>query len=148
MDFKQFAKAMEQRAFNVISNANEIKKDAALQLVKTAAETTPVDTGEAISGWIVGINEARPDKVKPHAPGLMGSTHSENIRATVAAAQVVLDTVLPGDAVHVTNNASHIQDLEDGKSPQNSNMTGQAIAAAKSLIKGRTLLGRPNGRPT
>lgn len=148
MDFKQFAKAMEQRAFNVIANANELKKDVALQLVTTLAEVTPVDTGEAISGYIVGINDAPTQRLPPYVPGKLGSTQGENIRATIAAAKVVLDTVLPGDTLHVTNNAAHIMDLEDGKSPQGANMTGQAIGAAKSIIKGRKLLGRPNGRPT
>lgn len=149
MDFKQFAKLMEQRADNIVKNANNVKKQVATVLVETLAYTTPVDEGVAVSNWLVGVNEPRTETIPAHNPGVSRSTRPENIRATIGNAKAIIDTVMPGDVVHVSNSVPYIFDLNRGTSGQAPNgMTKQSIAKAKTIIKGAKLLGKPNGRST
>lgn len=148
MDFKQFAKLMEQRADNIIENTNELKKEVSTQLVTALAEFTPMDTGKASSNWLVGVNSPRTEQIEAHSPGTSRSTRPQNIRATIDSAKVILDTVAPGDQVHVSNNTDYIKDLERGTSGQApTGMVKQSIDRARSVIKGRKLLGKRNGRP-
>lgn len=143
MNLKKFASLMEGRATLLIQNTNELKKDVADTLITALAETTPVDVGTAISNWQVGLGDAVANTVSAQVPGHKGSTWEPNVRGTLADATMRIDTALPGEAIHVTNNLDYIDDLEGGSSPQaRDGMVKQAKAKARQKLKGVTLLGR------
>lgn len=149
MDFKQFAKLMGQRADNLQHSVTELQKDVAQELLIALAETTPVDTGNAVSNYQVGINGAVGTPIGPHVPGKRQSTRGENIRATISNGSAILDTVGPGDSIHITNNTDYIRDLDRGTSAQApTGMSKQAIARARKKLIGVKLLGKPYVRST
>lgn len=143
MNLKQFARRMEGRASQLEDNANGLKKDVAILLMSELSNTTPVDTGNAVSNWQVGLGAAVGTERGPHAPGYKGSTQQANVRATIAEAAMVIDTALPGESIHVSNNADYIGDLDRGTSGQApTGMTKAAKAKAKALIIGSQITGR------
>ena len=143
MNLKQFARRMEGRASQLEENANSLKKDVAILLVTELGETTPVDTGNAVSNWQVGLGAPVGNERTPHSPGNKGSTQQANVRATIAEAAMVIDTALPNENIHITNNTDYIRDLDRGTSAQaRTGMTKAAKAKAKALIKRGQLTGR------
>lgn len=143
MNLKQFAKKMEGRAALLQSNSNELKKDVAETLLDELTKTTPVDIGRAISNWQVGLGDAVSGSVSAQFPGSKGSTWDANVRGTLADGTMRIDTALPNEAIHVSNNLSYIGDLERGTSPQaRDGMVKQAVAKARQKLKNANLLGR------
>jgi hypothetical protein len=143
MNLKKFAQLMEGRASLLQSNVNELKKDVAETFITEVANTTPVDVGTAISNWQVGLGDAPTTTLSAHSPGNKGSTWNANVRGTLADATMRIDTALPGEDIHVTNNLDYIDDLEQGYSPQAPDgMVEQAKAKARKKLKGVSLLGR------
>lgn len=143
MNLKKFAQLMEGRATLLVTNANELKKDVAETFVTAVAQTTPVDVGTAISNWQIGLGDAPTSVLSAQDPGVKGSTWGANVRGTLADATMRIDTALPGEAIHVTNNLDYIVDLEDGTSPQAPRgMVDQAKEQARKKLKGVSLLGR------
>ena len=89
----------------IVKESNRITLDMGDKLTRT----TPVDTGFAAASWIPSV--ASPAKGVGGAPG------SPNTAAASAGqAQVATNTNLT--TLHVTNNVSYIQKLNDGHSEQ------------------------------
>jgi hypothetical protein len=57
----QLAKEMRDLAAAVPARANEIKQQVARTINFDLLETTPVDTGLAMSNWIVNLDQASTD---------------------------------------------------------------------------------------
>ena len=142
MDFHQFAALMEQRASDLPLRVNEIKKQAASILVTRLVYNTPVDTSQALSNYLVGINSPVRYMVPARVPGTKGSTAAASSAQTIQDAESVIAMSLPGDEIYVTNSADYILDLEDGYSPQAPDgMIDNAMSDAREYLKGVKLLG-------
>lgn len=142
MNLKKFAQLMEGRATLLEQNSNELKKDVAETLLTELTQTTPVDIGTAISNWQVGLGDPVTSTVSAQVPGHKGSTWEANVRGTLADGTMRIDTALPGEEIHVTNNLDYIDDLERGSSPQSRDMAKNATEKARQKLNGVTLLGK------
>ncbi|WPK40874.1 tail completion or Neck1 protein [Pseudomonas phage Knedl] len=142
MNLKQFAAKMKKTASDMEYNIVEIKREVAVVVLTELANTTPVDTGLAVSNWRVAINQPVAYLIAPHAPGKYQSTRPANVRATIAQGVQMLDTLIGEDVVHIGNNLSYITDLDEGWSPQApEGMTKNAIAKGIEAMHKVKLIG-------
>lgn len=93
---------------------NEATKEVAIEILSVAASNTPVDTTKAISNWQIGVGSAPSGVVPPHVPGSAGSTKGQSLAITVDKGKAKLVNRKVGSDIHVTNNADHIDGLNDG----------------------------------
>lgn len=136
MNFKQFAARMSARAANLPGEVNEVKKEVTTTLLTSLVETTPIDTGTAVSNYQVDINGPADTVIGAHVPGRYRSTADANIRATIALGQTVIAQVKPGDSLHVTNHIDYIGQLDHGSSAQApTGMSPISILRARQVIK-------------
>lgn len=105
--------------------------------LRELADTTPVDTGAAVSNWQVGLGSAPSSILPPFAPGEEGSTASSNRIAMLEAGLAKLAGYKSGEgkAVHIVNNAKHIGPLNDGHSKQApANFVEMAVQAGRAAV--------------
>lgn len=129
--FGEFGKQMRSLGVALPVRANRMKVTVASTINNDLLQSTPVDTGEAMSNWQVGPERGigiRP----PFVPSKRGysakhgmfreyihqadpeSTRQANIGPARAAAESALEQIQPGQEIHITNNANHIVPLNDG----------------------------------
>lgn len=142
---RELGKTLEGYASRVEANSVRVKKEAALAALKFVVHSTPVDTGEAISNWLVGIGAPRGETIRPHVPGDLGSTREANERATIQAGELVLATIRARgsqrDSIYISSALPYIAELNRGYSPQaDPNFVELAMAAARDVIRKCTLL--------
>jgi hypothetical protein len=149
---KELSKQLREAATNLPVRANQLKRDVASTVNFDLLQTTPVDTGLAVSNWQVQNNapasEPRPAFV-PSPEGRMrgpkGSkkwTHHADIEATrqaniAPALQVASETIgesKPGEPIHITNVLPYIQALDEGYSSQAQNFVERAILLAEDRV--------------
>jgi len=109
-------------------------RDTLLEL----AVATPVDTGEAVSNWQVGLGTAPTGAIPPYSPGEKGSTADTNRIAMLEVGLATIDGYQSGlgAAVHIVNNAKHIGSLNDGHSKQApANFVEMAVAAGRRAVQ-------------
>ena len=114
-------------------------KAASRNVLRELAVATPVDTGEAVSNWQVGIGQAPTSVLPPFAPGELGSTADTNRMAMLDAGIAKIDAYKSGQgaAVHIVNNAKHIGSLNDGHSKQApANFIEMAVQAGREAVRG------------
>lgn len=112
MDLRQFGRRMKVRGALVEENAGKLLRKVALAVDSAVVLATPVDTGRARSNWQVEIGQPASGSIEPLAAGA-GST-----AASIDAAKAVIETAVPGDTIHITNNLDYIGRLNDGWSAQ------------------------------
>jgi hypothetical protein len=113
-------------------------KAASSATLRELAQATPIDTGEAVSNWQVGIGSAPSNAIPAFAPGHQGSTADTNRLAMLEAGLAALDGYVSGQgaAVHIVNNAKHIGALNDGHSKQApANFVEMAVAAGRLAVQ-------------
>lgn len=136
MDLNQFADLMEKRARVVPQRVLEIKKQVAGTVIEMVANSTPVDTGTAISNWQVNLGSAARGSVLAKVPGMKGSTGTANREATIAQGRSVIAGAGAGVDIHITNNLYYIEELNRGTSSQApAGFVEQAAIAASMTIK-------------
>lgn len=114
-DLRQFSQRMFGLANKIEKNANEKVKDAAKAFLTTVVEMTPVDTGQAVSSWKVGLNY-KPRGTRVFAEGTDGSTASANRSAVLALELPKIAARVTGQTISVVNTAPYIQRLNNGTS--------------------------------
>ena len=113
-------------------------KAASRNVLLELAVATPVDTGEAVSNWQVGIGNSPSSVLPPYAPGEHGSTADTNRMAMLDAGIAKIDAYKSGqgEAVHIVNNAKHIGALNDGHSRQApANFIEMAVRAGREAVQ-------------
>lgn len=120
MNFDDFAKRIDRIAVRVEGNVERAVKDCAGAVLRSVVENTPIDTGMARSNWTPELDRAFEGLFPARVPGEMGSTATENATATIEAGTPTIEAFEIGknESVHITNNAPHIQPLNDGHSKQ------------------------------
>lgn len=119
-DLAAFEKRIRLYANKAGEIGDEAVKAASSAVLRNLAYATPVDTGEAVSNWQVGIGNAPGSARGPYAAGEKGSTAETNRLAMLQAGLATIDGYRSGEgaAVHIVNNAKHIGALNDGHSRQ------------------------------
>ncbi|UNK36636.1 HK97 gp10 family phage protein [Shinella sp. H4-D48] len=114
------AKRLDRIAVRVEGNVERAIKDCAQVVLRSVVEGTPVDTGTARSNWTPELDRAFEGLFPARVPGTMGSTGDANSVATIEAGAPIIEAFEIGTnrEIHITNNAGHIQALNDGHSKQ------------------------------
>ena len=120
MSFDDFAKRIDRIAVRVEGNVEKAVKDCAGAVLHSVVENTPVDTGYARSNWTPELDRAFEGLFPARVPGERGSTAEENAAATIEAGTPTIEAfdIAANREIHITNNAPHIQPLNDGHSKQ------------------------------
>lgn len=113
---KAFQKRMTQLGILVSRNADKQFRATALAIDSALVISTPVDTGTARSNWQVGSPGPITSVRSAYTPGAEGSTGGANARAAIEQAKAVIGTAK--DTIHITNNLTYIEPLNEGSSAQ------------------------------
>lgn len=124
---------------------NQTAEDVASTILTDLTQVTPVDTGEALSNWIVTLDApalgglvlapfvpspkgrmVRPFKARgassPHGVWVHAVdpaiTAQANAPQTMQSGLAVIKTKQPGQTIFITNNAPQIETLDQGSSKQ------------------------------
>lgn len=110
------AKRLDRIAVWVEGNVERTMKDCAQVVLRSVIEGTPVDTGTARSNWTPELDRAFDGLLPARVPGIKGSTGDANSVATIEAGALVIEAfnIYTNREIHITNNAGHIQALNDG----------------------------------
>lgn len=98
--FRRLGDRVEQNTHNMV-------RIAALAVDRKLVFRTPVDTGQARSNWLVGINAPTRQTEGVESPG-----------AAIARASATIRASKPGDTIYISNNLPYIGELNRGKSRQ------------------------------
>lgn len=114
------ARTLDRIAVRVEGNVERAMKDCAQVVLRSVVEGTPVDTGTARSNWTPELDRAFEGLFPARVPGTKGSTGDANSVATIGAGAPVIEAfdIRTNREIHITNNAGHIQALNDGHSQQ------------------------------
>lgn len=114
------AKRLDRIAVRVEGNVERAMKDCAQVVLRSVVEATPVDTGRARSNWTPELDRAFEGLFPARVPGIKGSTGDANSVATIEAGAPAIEAfdIHENREIHITNNAGHIQSLNDGHSQQ------------------------------
>jgi hypothetical protein len=112
------ANRVDRIAVRVEGNVERAMKDCGQVVLRSVVEGTPVDTGTARSNWTPELDRAFEGLFPARVPGIKGSTGDANSVATIEAGAPVIEAFDIGTnrEIHITNNAGHIQALNDGHS--------------------------------
>ncbi len=144
-----FGKRMAVRAENVRQNMEQMRRQAAEEILIEVVLATPVDTGKARSNWRVGNGSPASGTVPPHSPGRrLGIGESANADATIATGQSAIQDSNPNLPIYITNNVGYIADLNDGGSTQaGPRFVERAFERARVRVyRSRRLLDSPGSR--
>jgi len=105
---------------------NERKKVIVLNVAHDLTQTTPIDTGAAISNWKVSVGTPDLDVIEPHAPSHLGEIVGSESPGGPANAAVAMELARAaaavaqyGETLYCSNGLSYIGLLnEDGISKQ------------------------------
>ena len=128
LSFEDFGAKMRKLAEALPERVNTAKKQIAKTVHNDLLTVTDVDTGEAMSNWIINPNTASTDVRAPFAPSPRGRfrkagwehqtppdvTRAANIGPAQSQADAELVAIKPGDSIHITNNVEHIVYMDEG----------------------------------
>lgn len=118
-DLRGFAGRIRVKGKRVEENADALVRKVAVAVDTAVVLATPVDTGRARANWQVEIGDALNDQEgPPYVPGEGGSSGSANAMAAIEAGKNVIKQYKGGSEIHIYNNLSYIQKLNDGHSAQ------------------------------
>lgn len=133
---------MDSLAKQIEPAASRLAVEIATNIITQLVRTTPVDTSNALSNWVVTLGTPNLGVILPHVPGRHGSTQMSSARQALSVAKTVLKTKKPGQVIWITNNVPYIVELNRGSSTQApAGYVEAAIAIASNTVrkKGLTL---------
>jgi hypothetical protein len=140
-DPKQFSRNIANVANNVVKNANTAKRKAALVIDQVLVITTPVDTGQARSNWIVQNTTPSRKQQPAFNPGSGGSTAAQNADKALSEGRATIAQAVPGAPIWISNNLPYIQGLNEGNSLQApKGFVEKAVQQGVSAIDGFKIL--------
>jgi hypothetical protein len=154
----EVSKQLRQLAKNLPLRVNDLKKDVTKTINFDLLQTTPVDTGQAVSNWQVQLDSAAegirppfvdtPKGFMKQTSGVRAWNHRSdpevtrqaNIGPALEVASATIEQAQPGQEIHVTNNLPYIQALDEGHSSQAQNFVSRAIILGRDLVTRANLL--------
>lgn len=109
-DFFSFAGRVRAYRNDIPRLANELKKETAKESLREIVDDTPVDSGEAKGNWQASLGGP--------ASGFLSGPYDRSGAGSISRGLSVIDGAQPGQSVHLTNNAPHINLLNSGWSSQ------------------------------
>lgn len=139
---EDFPFRMQKRISQLNRGLTVLVRNVVMAADRTCVETTPVDTGEARSNWIVSVG-APDESVRPAYipyPKYSGPALEETGNAAAAIAQggIALNgfDITAKDTVYIQNNLPYIGKLNDGtQSKQSANMLEQGAQAGIEALR-------------
>lgn len=142
-DLTKLSQRMLGLSSRVTDLANAKTQSAAKAFFETVVNRTPVDTGQAISNWKVGLNYEPRGVTPARVPGSQGSTAGANRRATLAAYLPTIAKRVTGQTIYIINTVPYIGRLNAGWSRQ---APAGFIDAARAAAYSAAARERLNGR--
>lgn len=129
------ANSLAKRRKVIGTAGNEAAKKVALTIIGDLAYKTPVDTSQAISNWVVTLGRKNSGTIKPHFPGISGSSYRASAAETIARAKLAIQSKKPGQVIWITNNLPYIRRLNEGYSAQQpAGFVERAIVLGRRVI--------------
>lgn len=136
------ATELRKIANNVGNDASDVSREVARAIAHDVIDHTPVDSGETVSCWEIGIGAPPVAKRGAFVPGKAGSTAAANRQAAKAACDAALDTPkAPGTSIFISNAGDAIAFLNGGSSQQE-----PAGFVERGIIVGRLKAAELGGR--
>lgn len=131
----QFSRRLRLQADRFERNAEGVVKKAAGAALEAVLFNTRIDTSKMVSNWIVTRNGPATEVIPAHSVGRKGSTAPQSIATALAYGRAEIEQFsISQDAdLFLTNNTPYLRFNDTG-------MTRQALAAARSVIAGAKLL--------
>lgn len=151
------AKNMRALAVSVPVKANVVKQNVVRTINFDLLQSTPVDTGAAVSNWQVQADDAATEAREAFVPSPVGFmkrtdhvgawthrndtevTRQANIAPALEAAEEVIIALEPGQVVHITNVLPYIQALDEGHSAQAALFVDRAIILGRDTVSRATI---------
>ena len=151
---KGLSAQLRQLADELPIRANRIKQETARVVNFDLLQTTPVDTGQAVSNWQVTNGEPATDPRPAFVPSPEGymkqadgvktwthrgdteATRQANIQPALKIAEEVIAAATPNEPICITNVLPYIQALDEGHSQQ------AALFVDRAIILGRDVASR------
>lgn len=149
-DLLDLANDMSLLSGRIDAFRKQTTEDVALTILSDLVQVTPVDTGTALSNWLLTVGAPAAALVPAHFPSPKGrvkrgvwehavdpvATAQANVTPTMDAAKAVLATKQPGQTIFITNGVSYISELDQGSSVQApSGFVDRAIILGEDVIK-------------
>ena len=118
-DLATFARRIRIQANRVEPGSDQAVVDCSSAVARELVESTPADTGRAITNWDAAVGRA-PISYKTQAavPGTKGNTRESNVALALARMLAAIRAYRRGQSVHITNSAPYIEKLNAGSSLQ------------------------------
>lgn len=114
----------------------QLVKVAALSALRTAAETTPVDTGNARTNWNVSVGSSYTSKVDQLPSGVRVKAKDATKMVLSKGQPKIKSFRLRHGLVWITNSVGYIKGLDTGNvSKKGGNMSAKAVVAAIKAVK-------------
>ena len=113
-DIKGFERDLNKFAKSIGVKTEIAIKKIALQTFTGVVKKTPVDTGRARAGWVIGVEQPR------NSPFILGEAKlsASEIGSRAAIEIASLSRITPFSTVFISNNLPYIEVLEEGSSKQ------------------------------
>lgn len=129
----QFAARMRQHGRNVERNTDRIVAEAAGIILQTVVLATPVDTGRARGGWLVGLGGPPSSQDLKDADGA----------STIANGRSKIAQRKADQTIFLSNSVEYIDELNKGTSAQApANFVEMSVLAGLRAIAGKRVLRR------
>jgi len=154
-DLFDLATYMNALVSRIPGAANERSKQVVQAVIEDLVMSTPVDTGSALSNWIVSLGEPATDIIPPYSPSPKGRTvngvwtHSAdpsltraaNAPQVIEAAIQILQAKQAGVPIYISNNVTYIGYLNEGSSSQApGGFVDRAMVIAQEIVDRSNIL--------
>lgn len=143
--FSDLSKSLRQQAKNIENNSSLLVRRCSSVVIEELAIRTPIDSGKAISNWILTLNSKTIAVIESHNFGVFGSTFPSVSKTTIGRALNTLKGYKAGDTVYIQNNTEYIDDLNKGTSKQAPSGFVQASLQRVDVIIANTDILKYNG---
>lgn len=135
-DLSELQGMLEAKLSAITLRASKASIEAAIAVVSDLAIKTPVDTSQALSNWLVTLEEPTEAAIKAHFVGQKGSTQKQSAAKTIANAKAVLANKKAGQPIYLANNVDYIRKLNDfGTRKVSAGFVERSVFIGKKVIK-------------
>lgn len=136
ISFGQLAERMRQRVVELDERSAKAAVAIADAILVDVAQTTPVDTSQAISNWQVALDNPPQGAVPSHFPGAGGSTEAVSEERSISLGRKVLQEKKEPGAIYISNVLPYISRLNEGYSTQApAGFVERAVLIGRNVIK-------------
>lgn len=138
-NFDTFADFLDKEFVDKIKRTSSQKvQSVAKEVLRDLVESTPVDTSAALSNWQVGLGAPVGSVIDAYALGEKGSTQGLSSAEAIAVGATKIASHEAGQVIYISNNADYIEDLNNGRSPQQAQpgFVERAVERGRLLAEG------------